>query len=181
MKRFLLKCPIITICIIFFTVAVSAQPPLLRDIQDGAITLQIKTMLAANPVTKSTQIHVVTHHGYVSLSGALDSKAEANTAKQIARSVQGVKGVSVRDISIKHSKRAGQDYAITQDIRQQLNAANLNNNPRFPDLYINVETRNRNVYLTGNIIYSYQGSHAVEIARETPGVEQVYYRFNTQK
>ena len=166
---------------IFFSFIVNAQPAIVEDTYDSVITLQVKTALAADPITKSRHIHVTTHRGHVLLSGMLDSRAEAHAAKQVAKSVHGVRDVSIRDIRMKQSQHEQLESYITQDIQDKLRTYHLIDNPRFPDLWINVETRNRNVYLTGNIIYPSQGNQAVQIAKHSRGVKEVYYNFTTQR
>ncbi len=60
---------------------------------DTAITTRIKADLIKEPALSSTGIHVETVKGTVMLSGFVNSKAEADRAVEVARSVEGVKKV----------------------------------------------------------------------------------------
>ena len=59
-------------------------------IDDAVITAKVKTALATSEETKARQIEVETFKGRVQLSGFVDSRAEAESAVQIAREVNGV-------------------------------------------------------------------------------------------
>jgi osmotically-inducible protein OsmY len=62
-------------------------------IDDKTITTQVVAKLAADPVTKATQIQVETYNGVVQLSGFVETKESIPKAEGIARSVEGVKDV----------------------------------------------------------------------------------------
>ena len=62
-------------------------------IDDSLITAKVKTALATSDKTKARQIEVETFKGRVQLSGFVDSRAEAETAVQLAREVKGVVNV----------------------------------------------------------------------------------------
>ncbi len=60
---------------------------------DATITTRVKTALLNDPDVGVMRIDVNTTAGVVTLSGDVRSKAEADRAVQLARSVQGVKDV----------------------------------------------------------------------------------------
>ena len=62
---------------------------------DAAITVKVKTAMAADELVKARHIDVDTMRGVVSLNGTVDSTAEKARAMEIARNVSGV--VDVRD------------------------------------------------------------------------------------
>lgn len=62
-------------------------------VADTAITTRIKADLVKERDLSSTAIHVETVKGTVMLSGFVNSKAEADRAVEVARSVEGVKKV----------------------------------------------------------------------------------------
>ena len=69
-------------------------------VDDSVITTKVKTQLANDDFLKSFQISVETYKGVVQLSGFVDSKAAADKAHQIARSVKGVTSVK-NDLIVK--------------------------------------------------------------------------------
>ena len=62
-------------------------------IDSAAIITKVKAELIRDPVTKAGQISVETFKDTVQLSGFVDSAAAKSRAEQIARNVQGVRGV----------------------------------------------------------------------------------------
>lgn len=62
-------------------------------LDSSAITTRVKTRLLEDKTIKSRQIKVVTYKNRVQLSGFVESKAQAQRAEAIARSVPGVAAV----------------------------------------------------------------------------------------
>jgi len=60
---------------------------------DASITAAVKMKMADDPVVAAMKIDVDTTDGNVTLTGPVKSKAEADQAVKIARSVEGVKSV----------------------------------------------------------------------------------------
>ncbi len=69
-------------------------------VYSAAITTKVKAELIRDPVTKAGQISVETFKDTVQLSGFVDSAASKSRAEQIARHVQGVRGVK-NDLVVK--------------------------------------------------------------------------------
>ena len=63
-------------------------------IDDTEITAKVKAAIFAEPGLKTLQISVDTVKGIVTLSGSVDSAANSDTAKGLARAVSGVKEVN---------------------------------------------------------------------------------------
>jgi osmotically-inducible protein OsmY len=62
-------------------------------VDDASITAQVKTKLINDDKTKAHNINVDTYNGVVSLSGFVESDAEAKQAIALAQQVEGVKSV----------------------------------------------------------------------------------------
>ena len=62
-------------------------------VDDSAVTAKVKAALLAEPGLKSLQIGVDTKNGAVTLSGAVDSAASRDRAKEVAGGVNGVSTV----------------------------------------------------------------------------------------
>ncbi len=71
-----------------------------EKIDDGVITTKVKAALLADSTVKSSDIGVVTRDGEVQLSGFVDSQSQIERATEVAKGVQGVKGV-INEMSIK--------------------------------------------------------------------------------
>lgn len=62
-------------------------------LDDTAITAKVQTAILQEASLTSAEINVETFKGVVQLSGFVGSRAEINTAVQVARKVEGVKSV----------------------------------------------------------------------------------------
>lgn len=65
-----------------------------QAIDDTMITARVKTALIGDPRTKASQIEVSTNDGLVQLGGFVDNSTSKAAAAELARSVEGVKGVN---------------------------------------------------------------------------------------
>jgi hyperosmotically inducible periplasmic protein len=64
-------------------------------IDDSVITTKVQAALKANMTLENAgSIHVKTSNGVVRLYGVAESQADATTAENLARAVQGVRGVT---------------------------------------------------------------------------------------
>jgi len=71
-----------------------------QHIDDAAITTKVKSEMIADKEVSAHEIHVKTNRGVVHLTGAVQSRYEANKAASIARGVAGVRAVD-NDIQVK--------------------------------------------------------------------------------
>ena len=62
-------------------------------VDDSVITTKVKSLLAEDDFLKSFQISVETFQGAVQLSGFVDSQKAVDKAREITRSVKGVKSL----------------------------------------------------------------------------------------
>jgi osmotically-inducible protein OsmY len=62
-------------------------------IDDALITTKVKAALAADPDVKATEVNVETFKGAVQLSGFVSSQEAIRKAVELARNVEGVRGV----------------------------------------------------------------------------------------
>jgi osmotically-inducible protein OsmY len=62
-------------------------------VDDSVITTKVKAAIFNEVTLKTLQITVETYRGVVQLSGFVDSAASVTKAGEVARSVEGVKGV----------------------------------------------------------------------------------------
>jgi hyperosmotically inducible periplasmic protein len=63
-------------------------------VDDAAITTKVKTAFAKDPDVSAMKVHVETDKGFVTLKGDVKSPAERAKAAQLARNIEGVKGVN---------------------------------------------------------------------------------------
>ena len=139
-----------------------------RSASDNTINTAVKNKLAAEPTTSAAKIDVDTSNGVVTLSGKVPTAAEKSEAERIARNTQGVRQV-VDNISVEGGEGGGggtfNDTAILTSIKSQYVANGI--------IGTNVDVKNGQVTITGEVDNPQEKAKAEEIARQTSGVKSV--------
>ncbi|WNN48015.1 molecular chaperone OsmY [Siccibacter colletis] len=139
---------------------------------DSGITAKVKAALVDDETIKSTDISVKTDDKVVTLSGFVESQAQAEKAVSIAKNVEGVTSVSdklhVRDSKEQSVKGYAGDAATTSEIKAKLLADDI-----VPSRMIKVETTDNVVQLSGTVENQAQSERAESIAKAIDGVKSV--------
>ncbi|EAO0768248.1 molecular chaperone OsmY [Salmonella enterica] len=140
---------------------------------DSAITAKVKAALVDHDNIKSTDISVETNQKVVTLSGFVESQAQAEAAVKVAKGVEGVTSVSdklhVRDNNKEGSvKGYAGDTATTSEVKAKLLADDL-----VPSRKVKVETTDGVVQLSGTVETQEQSDRAESIAKAVDGVKSV--------
>ncbi|EHW1808742.1 molecular chaperone OsmY [Salmonella enterica subsp. enterica serovar Typhimurium] len=136
---------------------------------DSAITAKVKAALVDHDNIKSTDISVETNQKVVTLSGFVESQAQAEAAVKVAKGVEGVTSVSdklhVRDNKEGSVKGYAGDTATTSEVKAKLLADDL--------VKVKVETTDGVVQLSGTVETQEQSDRAESIAKAVDGVKSV--------
>ncbi|AIR60690.1 molecular chaperone OsmY [Cedecea neteri] len=139
---------------------------------DSGITAKVKAALVDDKNIKSTDISVKTDNKVVTLSGFVESQAQAEQAVATAKKVEGVTSVSdklhVRDAKTQSVKGYAGDAATTSEIKAKLLADSI-----VPSRHIKVETTDGVVQLSGEVKSAAQSEKAESIAKAVEGVKSV--------
>ncbi len=139
---------------------------------DSAITAKVKAALVDDEKIKSTDISVKTEKKVVTLSGFVESQAQAEQAVSVAKGVEGVSSVSdklhVRDGKEKSVSGYAGDAATTSEIKAKLLADDI-----VPSRNVKVETTDGVVQLSGHVKSDAQSERAESIAKAVDGVKSV--------
>ncbi|ANI84605.1 MULTISPECIES: molecular chaperone OsmY [Kosakonia] len=139
---------------------------------DSSITAKVKAALVDHESIKSTDISVKTDNKVVTLSGFVESQAQAEQAVSVAKSVEGVASVSdklhVRDGKNQSMKGYAGDTATTSEIKAKLLADDV-----VPSRKVKVETTDGVVQLSGTVDSQAQSERAESIAKAIEGVKSV--------
>jgi len=148
---------------------------------DSAITAKVKAALVDHDNIKSTDISVKTDQTDISvktdqkvvtLSGFVESQAQAEEAVKVAKGVEGVASVSdklhVRDAKEGSVKGYAGDTATTSEIKAKLLADDI-----VPSRHVKVETTDGVVQLSGTVDSQAQSDRAESIAKAVDGVKSV--------
>ena len=139
---------------------------------DSAITAKVKAALVDHDSIKSTDISVKTDKAVVTLSGFVESQAQAEEAVKVTKQVEGVKSVSdklhVRDGKDSSVKGYAGDTATTSEIKAKLLADDI-----VPARKVKVETTDGVVQLSGTVDSQAQIERAESISKAVDGVKSV--------
>ncbi|MEZ2585535.1 molecular chaperone OsmY [Kluyvera intermedia] len=139
---------------------------------DSTITAKVKAALVDNDSIKSTDISVKTDKKVVTLSGFVQSQAQAEAAVAAAKTVDGVSSVSdklhVRDSKESSMKGYAGDTATTSEVKAKLLADDI-----VPSRHVKVETTDGVVQLSGTVESQAQSDRAESIAKAVDGVKSV--------
>ncbi|SCB74536.1 molecular chaperone OsmY [Kosakonia oryziphila] len=139
---------------------------------DSSITAKVKAALVDHENIKSTDISVKTDNKVVTLSGFVESQAQAEQAVSVAKGVEGVASVSdklhVRDGKNQSMKGYAGDTATTSEIKAKLLADDI-----VPSRKVKVETTDGVVQLSGTVDSQAQSERAESIAKAIEGVKSV--------
>jgi hyperosmotically inducible protein len=139
-----------------------------RSASDTTVNTSLKNKLAADPTTSAAKINVDTSNGVVTLSGTVPTAAEKSEAERIARNTQGVTQV-VNNINVERGEGAGggtsSDATILSSIKTQLLTRGI--------IGTNVDVKNGEVTITGEVDNAQEKAKAEEIARQVSGVKSV--------
>lgn len=146
---------------------------------DSTITAKVKAALVDHESIKSTDISVKTDQKVVTLSGFVESQAQAEEAVNVAKGVEGVTSVSdklhVRDSKKTSVKGYAGDTAITSEVKAKLLADDI-----VPSRKVKVETTDGVVQLSGTVDSQAQSERAESIAKAIDGVKSVKNDLKTQ-
>ncbi|EPY8429589.1 molecular chaperone OsmY [Citrobacter youngae] len=139
---------------------------------DSTLTAKVKAALVDHDSIKSTDISVKTDQKVVTLSGFVESQAQAEEAVKVAKGVEGVTSVSdklhVRDSKNTSVKGYAGDTAITSEVKAKLLADDI-----VPSRKVKVETTDGVVQLSGTVDSQAQSDRAESIAKAIDGVKSV--------
>ena len=146
---------------------------------DSTLTAKVKAALVDHESIKSTDISVKTDQKVVTLSGFVESQAQAEEAVKVAKGVEGVTSVSdklhVRDSKNTSVKGYAGDTAITSEVKAKLLADDI-----VPSRKVKVETTDGVVQLSGTVDSQAQSDRAESIAKAVDGVKSVKNDLKTQ-
>lgn len=146
---------------------------------DSSITAKVKAALVDHESIKSTDISVKTDQKVVTLSGFVESQAQAEEAVKVAKGVEGVASVSdklhVRDSKSTSVKGYAGDTATTSEVKAKLLADDI-----VPSRKVKVETTDGVVQLSGTVDSQAQIERAESIAKAVDGVKSVKNDLKTQ-
>lgn len=141
--------------------------PVGQQVDDTAITSRVKAKLGGDPAVSAFELDVDTMDGVVTLRGSVDDPEARRTAAQLAREVQGVRGVE-NQIEVNGETTRVSDAGLVTNIKSRLAA-----DPDVAAVNIDVDADGGVVTLSGVVRSDRARQRAVEIAQRVDGVRRV--------
>ena len=143
--------------------------------EDKIITKSLRSEIAKSKLLSRFDIDVETHEGIVTLKGNVNANSEASRLIELAQSIIGVRDVE-SDLTVARSNHLLSDTLITAKVKGLFIREGIFG-PKRPLFFLNVETRNGVVYLTGNIVDKQKIDRAIALVKRVRGVSSVEYKF----
>ena len=146
---------------------------------DSWITLKAKMALLADDKVSSTDVHVTTQKGVVTLTGKVDSNEAKQAAEADAQKIDGAQKVVNRLVVVpKPAQKAVQrkDDQIQKDVENR-----LKQDPNLKKASIDVRADNGIVTLSGDAPSLQASLRASEMARRVSGVRAVHNELTVPK
>jgi hyperosmotically inducible protein len=140
-----------------------------RTASDSWITAKTKIALFADSRAPGSSVHVETKSGMVSLRGKVESAAEKQAAEEIARGIEGIRGVKNELQVVPGSAKKLVDVKDDEITTQVKNRLEKDTKLKTVD----VRTDNGVVTLQGRLPNITDSARASQMAREVPGVRAV--------
>ncbi|MGQ3889184.1 BON domain-containing protein [Legionella sp. CNM-1927-20] len=143
-------------------------------ITDTAITAKIKALYAKSRLVPVAKIAVKTKNQQVILAGKVESDLQYERALALAESVNGVKSVDAERLSVINSKAPLTDTMLTAKVKGVILKEKLFGKKAVEYWPIKVETKNRVVYLTGEVDNDRERANITNLAKNIRGVRAVH-------
>lgn len=144
-----------------------------KSISDSIITTAVKAKIALNKILNPFDIKVQTSKGVVTLSGNVNSKTAYAEAITVTQSVEDVKAIEAKNLTVNDSKTPLTDLEITAKIRGKLLQNKLFNKTQIGKLNFSIETRNRIVYLNGKVESKAIKDNLLKIIHSVNGMKDI--------
>jgi hyperosmotically inducible protein len=138
---------------------------------DKLLVGKVKSALISDKTADAGEINVEVYKGVVQLNGFVDTAAEAAKAEEVARGVEGVKGVT-NNLTLKQGKHSAGNVIDDSTITAKVKSALIDDDAtKAGD--INVKTRDGVVELSGFVSSEAQKAAATRVAQSVKGVKSV--------
>jgi hyperosmotically inducible protein len=138
---------------------------------DGWITMKTKLALLANHPTSGFETEVDTKDGVVTLTGMVDTGEAKAAADEVAKKVEGVKGVN-NQLQVVPEARRKEVNATDDKIKEEIGKA-MDNDPKLRELSLAVDSNAGVVSLDGTVDTNEQLLYAAQAIRKVAGVKSV--------
>jgi osmotically-inducible protein OsmY len=116
------------------------------DVPDAELQHAVACALADDPATDDYQVHVLAHHGVLTLCGLVQSRAERQLVLRVVQGVRGVRSVVAEQLMVSGGTSLNSDAEITSQIREWLDW-----DVRVNGALVAVRTHEQVVHLSGTV------------------------------
>jgi len=161
-----------------------------QEVDDSAVTVKVKSKLAADGQISAIKIGVDTKAGVVTLTGTVPKTTEKDQADKIARNTEGVKSVvnsiTVNPDSLGATNLGDKAGSAAKDIGDSVSDAAILTKLKAKLLAdgitgTNVDVTDGKVVLKGEVDDAKKKAKAEEIAKNTAGVKDIKNQLTVKK
>jgi len=145
----------------------------MSTMSDSDITKSIDNQYKNESSLANSSLSVKTENHIVSISGSVNSDAQADTAIELAQATPGVKDVNVDYLKMNGDKYLISDAYITAKVKGMFLQEKIFTSKDVASLSVSVETNNGVVALSGKADNDKQIKNAIKIAESVSGVKSV--------
>jgi hyperosmotically inducible protein len=158
--------------LLFSIITLSPSVIFAGEIEDSAITAEVKLKLAAEKDIPAQSIEVETNNKVVNLRGTLDTGLQLHRAVEIASSIDNVDDVLSDELNVKDSKSLIADSVITAKVKGKIR--HLYIYKKIGANYdLHVETTDGTVHIFGKVPNSRDVNTITSAVKEIKGVKSV--------
>lgn len=143
------------------------------QISDTAVTTNLMTQYAKDPLLNPFKISVTTNNGTVNLSGTVNTKMQYERAVELAESVNGSQDVNANKLKVKNSNAPLSDSFITAKINGVLLKGKIFTGDEISFWPVHVETKNGVVYVSGTVDSAMQKTNVLNAIKNVQGVKSI--------
>ena len=150
------------------TPGTTAKQPAKVKVSDATVSANVNSALS----TYSGKVKVTTKSGIVSLVGELPSDTDYDQVITLVESTKGVADVNVDKLTVKDSSSPMYDTYVTAKVKGYLIQSDLMGKD-IPSWTVKVETKDGQVFLSGNIATQQEKDNVLKAVKSVKGVSKV--------
>jgi hyperosmotically inducible protein len=141
--------------------------------KDAAITTKINADYTKDSELNPVKIQVTTENGHVTLKGEVQNDRQFEDAVMYAAATEGVQSINADHLTVTRSKAPMRDSYITAKVKATLLKNRIFGDNAVRNWTVNVTTKNRVVYLRGNVDSKLERKQIIHLAQQIDGVKKV--------
>ena len=171
-----LKITFLSASLLLSSVPLSASSSLPKDdyLDNATITAAIKLKQVKDRLLSPVKVKVVTDNHHTQLIGSVESETQFKRHLKIAAETKGVEKIDISNLAVVKEVSPDIDKSIQSWVRLRLDQYNNLDPKRNVDMKsLNLEVRNKNIYVTGYVPSIQQKKDVFRILSSVPSANKI--------